>query len=144
MSRTVLTPSLWQAMSDRAGKWRLRHDPRAHLIAALRHVDASRCVYVPLTATQRPVGAFVIDYVGSAARAHPRAAWQRVVGEHQLAHLDRKRDWDRVMVLALKPETPLPLVRIIEAAVADLCGRPPRCSRLPQLPADWRAQLAGG
>ncbi|MFJ2574540.1 hypothetical protein ACIOYT_29540 [Streptomyces halstedii] len=126
MSRMVLTPTLWQGMSDRAGKWRLRHDPQAHAITALRHIDASRCLYVPLIATQRPAGAFVIDYIGSAARTHPRAVWRRVVGEHQLVHLDRRRDWDRVMILPLKPETPLPGVRIIEAAVADLVGRPPR------------------
>ncbi|GAA2800618.1 hypothetical protein [Kitasatospora aburaviensis] len=142
MSRTVLTASLWQAMSDRAGKWRLRHDPVAHPIAGLHEVDADRCVYVPLIATQRPAGAFVIDYIGSAARAHPRAAWRRVVGEHQLVHLDRRRDWDRVVVLPLNPETPLHIVRIIEAAVADLCGRPPRCSRLPHLPKNWRALVA--
>ncbi|MFD0344968.1 hypothetical protein ACFQ0M_00570 [Kitasatospora aburaviensis] len=122
MSRTVLTASLWQAMSDRAGKWRLRHDPVAHPIAGLHEVDADRCVYVPLIATQRPAGAFVIDYIGSAARAHPRAAWRRVVGEHQLVHLDRRRDWDRVVVLPLNPETPLHIVRIIEAAVADLAA----------------------
>ncbi|WP_143674202.1 MULTISPECIES: hypothetical protein [Streptomyces] len=141
MSRIVLTPALWQAMSDRAGKWRLQHDPVAHPISALRHISASRCVYVPLIATQRPAGTFAIDYIGSAARDHPRAVWRRIAGEHQLVHLDRKRDWDRVVVLPLKPDTPLPVVRIIEAAVADLCGRPPRCSRLPHLPTDWRARV---
>lgn len=142
MSRTVLTPALWQAMSDRAGKWRLRHDPVAHPIARLRDVDAFRCVYVPLIATQRPAGSFVIDYIGSATRHHRRAVWQRVVGEHQVTHLSRRRDWDRVAVIPLIPETPLRVVRIIEAAVVDLCGRPPRCFRVPHLPTNWRSLVA--
>jgi hypothetical protein len=126
-------------MSGRAGKWRVRHDATLYSPQGLRALPYRRVVYVPLRQTR---DGYVIDYVGSAVRQRPSAAWDRVVAEHQRRHLDRWIDWARVAVIGLRDDTPLAAVRWIEAAVADLAGRPPRCVRLPVLPAGWRQQLA--
>lgn len=132
-------PRLWEAMSGRAGKWRVAHDPVLYLPPALRALTHRRCVYVPL---RQHLHGYRIDYVGSAVRRTSTAAWQRVVSEHQRKHLDRLRDWARVAVIGLRDDTPVRAVRMIEAAVADLVGCPPRCVVLPTLPTDWRTQLA--
>jgi hypothetical protein len=83
-------------------------------------------VRVCASASQQ-VDGYRIDYVGSAVRRNPTAAWLRVVGEHQHRHMDRLRDWARVAVIGLRDDTPITAVRMIEAAVAHLVGRPPRC-----------------
>lgn len=132
-------PQLWVAMHARAGRWALGLDRRLYLPADLRGLSLRRCVYVPM---RQCVDGYVVDYVGSAARPRPGAVWQRVVGEHQRQNLGKLADWARVAVIGLREDTPVPAVRVIEAAVADLVGRPPRCTRLPVLPADWRAVLA--
>ena len=130
---------LWTAMSGRAGKWRVRHDPRLLRPAELRALPYRKVVYVPVREAR---DGHVIDYVGSAVRARPGAAWQRVVGEHQRQYLDRRIDWARVAVIGLRDDAPLLAVRWIEAAVAEQAGRPPKCVRLPVLPAGWRQLLA--
>lgn len=139
MTGVQLDDHLWTAMSALSGKWRLRHDRARYRPDELKALPYRKVVYVPLR--QARYG-YLIDYVGSAVRARPGAAWQRVVGEHQQRHLDRHIDWARVAIIGLRDDTPLTAVRWIEAAVAELAGKPPRCVRLPVLPVGWQQLLA--
>lgn len=138
MSQTRWTPTLWTVMSAQAGPWGSALDSALYLPADLRVIPVRRCVYVPMR--QIAPGTYAIDYVGSATRSRPGAAWQRVVNEHQRQRLERLLDWARVGVIGLHDDTPVPVVRLIEAAVARAAGRPDKCVRLPHLPADWRAR----
>lgn len=107
--------------------------------ARLRQVPTRRAVYVPLRQILVPTPSLRVAYIGSVSRSSVTAVWQRIVNEHQVAHLERLLGWDWVAVLALRDDTPTSVVRLLEAAVADALGRPADCKKLPRLPADWRA-----
>ncbi len=98
-------------------------------------------MYVPLRQRLVPERALIVDYVGSVARCSTNAVWRRVVSEHQTEHLERLLAWDFVAVVPLRRETPTRAVRLIEAGIAEAIGKPPKCVRLPRLPADWQAEL---
>jgi hypothetical protein len=72
-----------------------------------------------------------VDYVGSICRQAGRGGALERISEH-LRDPSKRQRWDRFAVVSLRPETPLEVVRGIEAAIgADLV--PKRNQRLPRL-----------
>lgn len=137
----LVDPPRWRYLSGLAGQWRLLHLAEPLRPADLKRVPACKAVYVPMRQRLMPERALIVDYVGSVARRSTSAVWRRVVSEHQTEHLERLLDWDFVAVVPLRRDTPIRAVRLIEAGVAAAIGKPPKCVRLPRLPADWRDEL---
>jgi hypothetical protein len=123
---TKLDAKRYRAISAYAGEWLLAAPFRKFSVDEAAELAPTGCaVYIVDDAFGD------VDYVGSVCRVAEADGTLRRLSEHLRDPLKRQR-WHRITVIALRRNTPLQIVRDIEAAIgADLL--PKRNRRLPPL-----------
>lgn len=123
---TRLDERRYRAVSAYAGAWKVDSPYRKYHVDEVGELAPTGCaVYIVEDALGE------VDYVGSVCRsAESRGALKRL-GEH-LRDPEKRRRWHRIAVVSLRADTPLEVVRSVEAAIgADLL--PKKNQRLPRL-----------
>jgi hypothetical protein len=115
----------YRAICRYAGAWLDEPLPRRIALDQLDEITARSGVYVVCEPQER------VQYVGSVCRPRTPGAVARRLREH-LQEGHKRLGWKWVWVVPLKLETPLPVVRSVEACIgADLAPR--SRNRLPKL-----------
>jgi hypothetical protein len=123
---TTLDARRYRAVSAYAGEWLIATPFRRMPVDEVGELALTGCaVYIVDDAFGE------VDYVGSVCRAAATGGARKRLSEHLRDPRKRQR-WSRFAVVSLRPDTPLAVVRAVEAAIgADLL--PKTNQRLPRL-----------
>jgi hypothetical protein len=115
----------YRALCRYAGEWLDEPIERSFAVDEVDSITARSGVYVICEPLER------VQYVGSVHRPGSSAGVADRLREH-LREGTKRLAWKRVWVLPLKPTTPRPVVRLVEACVGADLG-PLGGDRLPRL-----------
>jgi hypothetical protein len=123
---TRLDAKRYRAVSAYAGHWKVAAPFQKFHVDEVAELAPTGCaVYIIEDALGE------VDYVGSVCRATEARGVLKRLHEH-LRDPEKRRRWHRIAVVSLRPDTPLKVVRSVEAAIgADLV--PKKSQRLPRL-----------
>jgi hypothetical protein len=120
-----MSPTRYRAISRYAGEWLDTPLPRAFPIDEIDAIRVCSGVYVVCEPLER------VQYVGSVCRPESVAGISERLREH-LREGHKRLNWKTVWVLPLKRDTPVSVVRSVEACVGADLG-PLGGDRLPRL-----------
>ncbi|MCU1676538.1 MAG: hypothetical protein JWM93_1296 [Frankiales bacterium] len=122
---STMNATRYRSLYRYAGAWLGDVAPRSVALDELESISARSGIYVVCEPLER------VQYVGSVRRPNSVAGVADRLREH-LREGHKRLTWKTVWVLPLKPETPVPVVRSIEACVGADVG-PLGGDRLPRL-----------